>query len=189
MNDIKEITSKRVKELIRQQNLSIPQLAELLGVQPDTAKTYINGRTLLPVESAALLRNNCNVSLDWIYGQDDSRNHSDTIADIIIALERVLRVSERENCYGEPELVLRIDKTFHQFCTDVSTLSQFPLMEASDGKTLHQEAQKLLRAKYKDYFCKNISSEKFSENSEIDISHVDNLTVVDMLSAAVLKEN
>lgn len=84
--NISEIFSKKLKQCRSDKHLTQRQVAEMSGLTPATISAYEKGVKNPSFESAVLLANTLDVSLDWLCGKESVLSEPQTYADAIAYL-------------------------------------------------------------------------------------------------------
>lgn len=67
----------RIQELLNERNLTQRELAEVLHLDPNTVNGYIHNRRFPDCETASLIAAYLNISLDYLVGLSNVRQHQD----------------------------------------------------------------------------------------------------------------
>lgn len=126
--EVKSNTIKRLKEL-REKNGKISQeeFAEKIGVSAETIKKIEQGKIKLSLDNAIRIKNQYNVSLDWIYGLEEDVNDEASI--MLLALRKYFNLcTKKHESTKETYLTISIEKTLRDF-----------LLEYDDAERLIEE--------------------------------------------------
>lgn len=110
--NVSEIFSKKLKQCRSDKNLTQRQVAEMSGLTPATISAYEKGVKNPSFESAVLLANTLDVSLDWLCGKESVLSEPQTYADVIDSLTVLLKHIKyeiRDNVAGDKQFCLIIN--------------------------------------------------------------------------------
>lgn len=74
-----EIFAIRIKELRESLKMTQTQFSEYVDIKQQTLSGYERGIMKPPLDIAKSIAEKCNVSIDWLCGLSDKRNHSNNI--------------------------------------------------------------------------------------------------------------
>ena len=150
----KVLSGKRIQQIRKDiAKLSTEKFAELLDRAPKSIIGYEQGQTLIPVEQAAIISKNYNVSLDWLYGVTDEMN--DDAGKMLSALCNYIENKEFNGL--DPQI--RIDSAVYKFISDMSEAKAF-----KQWKNLPENAYNAWVENIKDTFRKNYNKETENKN-------------------------
>ena len=163
--NISEIFSKKLKQCRSDKNLTQRQVAEMSGVTPATISAYEKGVKNPSFESAVLLANTLDVSLDWLCGKESVLSEPQTYADVIECLKTFIdyinfRIDKNTiNCshneYFEEFCIAVLDGTLDPFLEGLQKMKQL-LDDKIIDKDIFDSWIEGQQKKYKAYPLKNI---------------------------------
>lgn len=154
------------------------------GINVKTMQSYNNSKRTLQPDVALRLAEEYNVTLDWLYGRTKQMNNSDAMANILMALYKVIKVELKKDRirskdgdeYIRDEMVFYVDARFHAYLKDIKQLIY--LRSSSDSIT--DEAFFLMRKevqeKHRDLLTEIFDEENIAINENADIK-IDNFDV------------
>lgn len=123
--------SFRLCELMKIKDISNKELSDMLNLSEESIKKYKTGDRMLGPEHACNIAKNYGVTLDWLYGVSSDMNPVDTMANIVSAMHKIFRIvskkyieEEIDGNYICEEMVLQIDKKFHDYLVDIAELQR-----------------------------------------------------------------
>lgn len=69
-------TADRMRKALRHSDVGVGEMADYLGVAPNTVSTWINGRIRPSKQTLRLWALRCGVPLEWLQGDPKSGNRS-----------------------------------------------------------------------------------------------------------------
>lgn len=102
-----ETFANRFKEVREKKNVTIKALQPLVGASPSAMSGYATGKNLPPLDVAAKIAKELDVSLDWLCGLSDdmsNNNESFNCVDAAVCMDRVIdHFSCELHCETEPK--------------------------------------------------------------------------------------
>lgn len=146
MDELKEMVSKRLTELLKKQDFSQAALAERSGVSKDTISKAINKGTL-SVKVAKLISKATGVSLDYLYGNSDVFDIHQYSLDII---EKHISAFNRTSGYGNEAQIatISLSEPLSQYLEAICNAEKAP--ESVREHWLHIAKEEFLQSIEKD---------------------------------------
>ncbi len=179
MNEPRE----RLLLLMDEKNLTKGDIAKLCNISPKVVQNFRSGITSIPYDVAIQIADKYNVTLDWLYGRTETRTDSDTLVDILLALDKVFRFTHRRDIEGNYYPVLLVDKTFYNFISETHNL--ITCRDDLDEVEIRYRRKKIF-SKYREYFNHIVNNACFNEDQALEIRDYEGLSIVDLLATAAI---
>lgn len=77
MSKERELTSQRIKSLMKEKHISYRELSELTGIAKSSLQRYVtNPDSKIPMDNARILSDKLNVNLSWLIGMEENSDKS-----------------------------------------------------------------------------------------------------------------
>lgn len=145
MDELKEIVSKRLTELLILKDFSQADLSRESGVSKDTISKAINKKGTLSVNMAKRISKALGISLDYLYGNSDVESIPQHVLDI---MEKHISSYNRKSVWGSDSLIMSISLS-QPLATYLEAICEAEKVKMPDyvrGNWLQDEKERFLQA-------------------------------------------